>query len=89
MVSKREIILWPSEAHYARFRAICDDEQPITYAAFLVKLRANLVKMGRSEDEFSKVDPNPDQLAVWCRLHCGRVDANARARYIATMALLD
>ena len=89
MADATKVMLWPSEVHYARFRAVCDDDQPVAYADFVAKIRANLASRGIDEAEYTKVDPDPDKLAVWCRLHCGRVNADARARYVAVHALLN
>lgn len=82
-----EVILWPSEGNYPRFVEVCEGGVLQTYAEFAAAAQPMLDAMEASGAKVARVDPNPDDMAAWCRANFGHVKSNARAAYAGFVAL--
>lgn len=82
MDDQREVTLWPTRENYPRFRAVCDDEVPDTFDEFEAQATAGQAEIeARYGIRIERVDFDPDRLAQWCRVHFGKVNAEARVAY--------
>jgi hypothetical protein len=90
MEPEREVTLWPSRENYSRFRSVCDDEVPETFDEFEAIAGQRLLHI---RDTFGilieKVAFDHDQMALWCRAHFGKVNAEARRAYAGFISLSD
>jgi hypothetical protein len=86
----RDVVLWPTEGNYHRFRELCDDEVAATFEEFakLANTRIQYIqnKMGITIDRISF---DPDQMAQWCRAHFETVNAESRAADAAFLTFVD
>lgn len=82
-----EVILWPSKENYPRFVEVCDGSVQPAYDHFVAVAQPIFDRMRASGAQVTLVDPNPDEMAAWCRSNFGHVNSNARAAYAAVVAL--
>ncbi len=78
-----QVMLWPSEKNYARFVAVSEGSVLTDYREFLAAAQELLEQARAAGLNVAKVDPDPDQMAAWCRANFGHVKSNARAAYAA------
>lgn len=90
MNANREVVIWPSRENYPRFFAVCDDEVPETFDEFEALALPRLRSIEREHGiTITKVDCDPNRMAIWCRENFGEVDSNARKHYAAFISLAD
>ena len=83
----QQAILWPSEENYPRFVEVCEGYVQPTYAGFVRVAQPMLDAMLEEGATVVKVDPDPDEMAAWCKANFGNVRSTARATYAAMVAL--
>lgn len=86
---EREVTLWPTRENYARFAALCDDEVPATFDDFEAVANSRLDALAAQGIHMNKIAFDPDKMAQWCRVNCGKVNAYARSLYAGFLALSD
>lgn len=82
-----QVVLWPREEDYPRFVAVSDSIGATTYDEFVARAQPHVDALRAQGFNVIIVQPDPDQMAEWCRANFGKVDTTARAAYAAFVAL--
>jgi hypothetical protein len=82
-----QAVLWPREEDYPRFVEVCTDKPVATYAEFVARAQPHVDALRAEGFNVLIVEPDPVDMAAWCRANFGKVDTAARAAYAAVVAL--
>ena len=82
-----QVVLWPREEDYPRFVEVSDDIGITVYEDFVARAQPMVDALRAQGFNVIIVEPDPDDMAAWCRANFGKVNTNARAAYAGFVAL--
>lgn len=82
-----QVVLWPREEDYPRFVEVSDDIGITVYEEFVARAQPMVDALRAQGFNVIIVQPNPDDMAAWCRANFGHVNSSTRAAYGAFVAL--
>lgn len=74
-------VVWPTPENYARFREVCGEDVPDTYAEFIIMASQRFRDLGVDTRKVERVLVDPDEMLDWCLARHGKIDTETRALF--------